>query len=620
MRKHDSAPLGAFMQLVETGMTDLRYELRGLAEHGENHRPRLWTPRLLALLRHLNGMRKAARNERRYCLAAVLQEHARKMPHERALKWHNTAWTWAQYNAEANRVAAHFLSLGYRPGDCVALVMENSPQYLFLLAGMNKIGVVPALINTQLAFEPLAHTLRQCAPRMVIADPEFAAPLKTLRDHVDGMAWELLANDEQDGLAPSFWATLPAVAGDPPHTQARRCDELMMYLFTSGTTGMPKAALISNRRFLTIAHGVGGPMTQLGPDDTLYLTLPLYHATGAMGGFGTAVLSGAALGLRRKFSASEFWDDCVRFDATAFNYIGEICRYLVSAPAHPKERAHRLRVAVGAGLRPDVWPEFQRRFRIGRIAEGYSATEGNIALFNFEGRPGMIGRLLPGQAIVRIDPDTEEFLRDAQGRLQRVKPGEQGILLGRIGKVTPFDGYLNRRRSEDKILRNAFGDGSDWFNSGDLVLLHPWRWVSFADRLGDTYRWKGENISTLEVSHLLNACRGVEESNVYGVTVPGCEGRAGMAAIVARTDFDFTLFAADVTAKLPALLRPAFLRFVPTLEKTASFKYVKGPLQREGFDPALIRDRLYWLDSATQTYRALDDAACAAIRQGDIRL
>jgi len=601
-------------------MSTLRKELDGLARHGENYRIRLLSPRLLALWRHLNGMRLAAKDDRRYCAAAMLEKHAAARPQDIALKWQSTAWTWAQYNHEANRVAAHFLALGYRAGDCVALVMENSPLYLFLLAGFNKIGVVPALVNTQLAHEPLAHTLRQCAPRMVIADAAFVPALDALRQGVDGMHWALLSSSEQDDAVASLTASLPEEAGNPPHTSQRRAGDLMMYLFTSGTTGLPKAALITNRRFLTIAHGVGGPMVQAGPDDTLYLTLPLYHATGAMGGFGTALLGGSALALRRKFSASEFWSDCVRFDATVFNYIGEICRYLLAAPPHPQERAHRLRVAVGAGLRPDVWPAFQQRFGIGRIAEGYSATEGNIGLFNFEGRVGMIGRLLPGQAIVRIDPDTEEFVRDARGRLQRVTPGGQGMLIGRIGKATPFDGYLDRTRSEDKILRNAFGDGRDWFNSGDLVQLHPWRWVSFADRLGDTYRWKGENVSTLEVSHLLNACTGVRESNVYGVAVPSCDGRAGMAALVVDSDFDIGRFSTDVHARLPAMLRPLFVRLVPELQKTASFKYVKGPLQKAGFDPARVEGPLFLLDAATQTYQPLDAATHSAIANGEIRL
>lgn len=576
-------------------------------------------PRLQALLRHLNGMRLAAQDDRRYCVSSVLERHARKMPHRIALKSHTGNWTWQQYNHEANRVAAHFLASGYRPGDVVALVMENSPMYVFLLAGLGKIGVVPALVNTGLSGEPLAHTLRQCRPKCVIADPEYVAAVDAVRD-TTGSSLPVFGSYDSDVRAPALETFLPLTATNPPQTAERRCGDLMMYLFTSGTTGLPKAAVITHRRFLTIAHGVGGPMTRFGRDDTLYLTLPLYHATGAMAGFGMSLLGGGALALRRKFSAREFWDDCVHFDATVFNYIGEICRYLLMSPSHPKERAHRLRVAVGAGMRPDIWLPFQRRFDIGRIAEGYSATEGNIGIFNFEGRPGMLGRLLPGQAIVRVVPDTEELVRDARGHLQRVRPGEQGILLGRIGKVTPFDGYIEKQRSEDKILRNAFGDGRDWFNSGDLVQLHPWRWVSFADRLGDTYRWKGENVSTVEVGNLLTACAGVREANVYGVAVPGYDGRAGMAALVMDTDFDFNRFAASLRATLPPLLRPRFLRLVPELQKTASFKYVKAPLQREGFDPAVVRDPLYVGDAAGESWQALDNDRYRQVLSGEIRL
>lgn len=586
---------------------------------GKTLTPRLRAavPRLRALAAHLRGMRMAAKDDRRYCVAAVLEHHARSMPYAVAVKTHERRWTWAEYNREANRVAAHFLGSGYRPGDVVALVMENSPRYLFLLAGLNKIGVVPALVNPGLSGEPLAHTLRQCRPGCVIADAEFMAAVGAALA-ATGLEASLYSSKDDAADATCIAAQLPAQAENPPQTRDRRAGDLMMYLFTSGTTGLPKAAIITNRRFLTIAHGVGGPMTQFGSDDTLYLTLPLYHATGAMAGFGMALLGGGAIVLRRRFSASEFWDDCVRFDATVFNYIGEICRYLVMSPPHPLERSHLLRVAVGAGMRPDVWEPFQQRFAIGRIAEGYSATEGNIALFNVEGRPGMLGRLLPGQAIVHIDPDTEEFIRDRRGRLQRVRAGEQGMLIGRIGRVTPFDGYLEKKRGEEKIVRNAFGDGRDWFNSGDLVQLHPWRWVSFADRLGDTYRWKGENISTVEVGNLLTACVGICEANVYGVAVPGHEGRAGMAAVVVSDDFDFDGFSASLCERVPPALRPKFLRIVPALQKTASFKYIKVPLQREGFDPSLTDDPLYVHDG--NTWLPIDDDSHQRVIAGDIRL
>jgi acyl-CoA synthetase (AMP-forming)/AMP-acid ligase II len=227
---------------------------------------------------------------------------------------------------------------------------------------------------------------------------------------------------------------------------------------------------------------------------------------------------------------------------------------------------------------------------------------------------------MPGQAIVRIDPETEEFLRDEHGQLQRIKTGEKGILLGRISKLTPFDGYLEKQRGEGKILRNAFGDGEDWFNSGDLVQLHPWRWVSFADRLGDTYRWKGENISTVEVGNLLTSCAGIREANVYGVEVPGQDGRAGMAALVVENDFDLEKLSASLREKLPPLLWPRFLRLMPELQKTASFKYVKVPLQREGFDPSLVNDPLYLLDTATGSWVPLDKKRYQAVTAGEWRL
>lgn len=575
--------------------------------------------RIAGHVRHMAALRDESACR---CLGWYLERNARLRPEAIAIKFGDLRYTWAQFNAEANRVAAGFSAHGVQAGDCVALLLENSPQALFLLAGLNKVGIISSLLNCQLSGEALVHVMRSGSPRMVVADAEFIATAKAAIAVLagEGGTIRLLCSESGSDVVPDFTTLLPDSAANPTGTASQRADAVMMYLYTSGTTGLPKAAIIRNQRFLTMAHLFAGVISKISADDVIYLTLPIYHATGAIGGFGSATVGGAAIALRRKFSASEFWSDCVRYEATVFNYIGEICRYLMAAPAHPLERAHRLRAALGAGMRSDIWSDFQARFNVPRIVEFYGATEGNIGLINLENKPGMMGRLLPGQCLVRIDDESEAFLRNDRGYLIKAGKGEKGILLGRITQTTRFDGYLDSTRNSDKILRDPFGNGSDYFNSGDLAQLHAGRWVSFADRLGDTYRWKGENISTVEVSNLLNACSGIIESTVYGVEVPGCDGRAGMAVLVIKPDFDISTFSAQVQQQLPVHLRPVFLRIKIELATTASFKYVKTQLQKEGFCPRTLTDALYVFDINEKLYVALDGKRFDAIGSGTIRL
>jgi len=575
------------------------------------------------IVSQLAALRRDGHDESTNCAGVLLEQHAASHGDQTALKWTTRRYSWQEFNEEANRIAAMAKDHGLDSGDCVALCMENCPEALFAMAGLNKIGVVTAVLNPQLTGAPLAHVLGQCAPRIVIAEP---ATLAAVREALAAMPTlqPLLAStgNTNDGAAPvpTLESLLPARAGNPAETTAQRGRDLMLYLFTSGTTGLPKAALIRNRRFLTMAHGFAGLLMQARRSDVIYLALPLYHATGAIAAWGSSLVSGAAMAMRRKFSATEFWDDCVRYQATIFNYIGEVCRYLLAAPPHPLERSHRLRLAVGAGLRADVWRAFQARFAMPRIVEFYGSTEGNVGMANLENKPGMIGRLLPGQRVVRVDPVTEQPVRNADGHLVAVDTGQRGMLIGKIAEHARFDGYLESKRNDDKILRDAFGDGSDWFNTGDLVQLHPRRWVSFADRLGDTYRWKGENISTNEVADLLGRFPGVSEANVYGVEVPNAEGRAGMVALVPASGFRIEDFSTEMKSRVPSPLRPAFVRLQPAMKTTASFKHVKTHLQKEGFDPAQVSDPLFYLDLASGNYLPLDEEGYRRIAAGEIRL
>ena len=543
-------------------------------------------------------------------LGAFVERNAARTPEQPALLFEEHRWTWAQVDEVANRVAQWFLARGARSGDVVALALGSRPETVFALAGLSKIGVVAALPHAGVRGEPLRHALASVHPRWLLTAPWL------VHDLCDGgVAGDAEAIVWDDGFRDALGRTGTA---SPGSATVQPGDAVALYMFTSGTTGLPKAARITNRRFTLMALGFAHTIGALRPGDVTYCALPLSHATGALGGLGGVAAAGTTLALRDGFSTTAFWSDCVRHGATVVPYIGEVCRFLLQAPESPDEHRHRVRLFYGAGLRRDVWIAFQKRFRVPEIIEYYGSTEGNVALVNVEGIPGMIGRLSLGQSVVRVDAETAEPIRDAQGRVVEAAEGEPGMLLGRISALTRFDGYTDRAATEKKILRNAFGDGHDWFATGDLVVKHPGGHVSFSDRLGDTYRWKGENISTAEVADVLARATGVREAIVYGVEVPGHEGRAGMAALVTDPGFSPERFASEIAGALPRASRPVFLRILETPDLTASFKYVTTRFKREGFDPHALSDPL-WVASG-DGYQRLTPEVHDRIRAGQIRL
>jgi fatty-acyl-CoA synthase len=365
---------------------------------------------------------------------------------------------------------------------------------------------------------------------------------------------------------------------------------------------------------------------RLTPDDRVYITLPLYHSAGGVMAAGAALLSGGSMVLTRKFSASRFWSDCVRYEATAFQYIGELCRYLLNSPSSPDERRHRVRVCIGNGLRPEVWGPFQSRFGIPRILEFYGATEGNVALMNFDGKVGAVGRLpgfmrrLLGVQLVKYDVAKDAHVRGADGFCVPCKPGEVGEAIGKISDRMRFEGYTSREATEKKVLRDVFQRGDAYFRTGDLLRCDAEDYVYFVDRIGDTFRWKGENVATSEVAEVIAVCPGVREANVYGVAIPGQDGRAGMAALVVDGGFDPAQLAAHVARELPSYARPLFLRLQPELEVTGTFKHRKVDLVEEGFDPARVTDPVLFFDVERGAYVPLDGALHARILGGGVRI
>ncbi len=546
-------------------------------------------------------------------------------------------YTWAELDAFAARVAGWAIRQGFQRGDVVALSMENRPEYVGIWLGLSRIGVVTALLNTNLTGERLAHCLREASPRAWLVGLELleasmsAVPL--LGDvppmFVADLASGVAANGAPAALALESFdqhlAAGSATAIDPAVQVSRRGGDLLFLIYTSGTTGLPKAARISHLK--AALTGMASWKSQgLRPDDRTYCCLPLYHSAGGMMAVGAALMSGGSIVIARKFSASQFWSDCVRHEVTSIQYIGELCRYLVNSPSHPDERKHRIRSAMGNGLRPDVWQAFQERFAIPRIVEFYGATEGNLALLNIAGRFGAVGQLPElvrkhlGIELVRFDIEAEELVRGSDGMCERCKPNEAGELLIKISGSTRFEGYTNPSASEKKILRDAFVKGDAYFRTGDLLRIDEDGFYYFVDRIGDTFRWKGENVATSEVAEVISVDDGVDEANVYGVAIPGQDGRAGMAALVVNPRFDLERLSDAIHKDLAAYARPVFLRILPEMEITGTFKHRKVDLVRDGFDPRKISDAIYFRDPAVGRYVRLDAELCDAILNGRARL
>ena len=561
-------------------------------------------------------------------LADVVHGWADKQPDRVALLSDRETLTYGALSKRINQYARWALANGVGKGDTVALLMPNQPEFLAVWLGITRIGGIVALLNTQLTGAALSHCLRVAAARhlVVAAELEEIAKAAAAQLELAPQIWTHGARDPRidkavDGLNGEPLATDEA----PPVT----VDDRALLIYTSGTTGLPKAAHVSHRRVLTWSFWFAG-LIDANPNDRMYDCLPLYHSVGGVVAAGSMLAAGGSVAIAEKFSAQRFWDDVVRFDCTAFQYIGELCRYLLNASPSSNAARHRLRVACGNGLRGDIWEAFKDRFAIPRILEFYAATEGNFSLFNVDGKPGAIGRIpsflthrFPA-ALVRFDVEAGVPLRGADGLCIRSQAGGVGEALGRIGEMKDgggrFEGYTSTAETEKKVLRDVFASGDAWFRTGDLMMRDAEGYFYFVDRIGDTFRWKGENVATLEVTETIAACFGVADVSVYGVTVPGHDGRAGMAAIVAGDGLDLQRLHDHLRDRLPAYAVPLFVRMLPSLSLTETFKQKKQELVRDGFDPALATDPLFFRDVAAGAYVALDAALFGRIVSGEVRV
>lgn len=571
-----------------------------------------------------------------YTTADRVEECAQRHADRPCIVQGDRVWSYAAFNQDVNRAAHALHGLGVRRGDVVALALENRPAFFFAWLGLAKLGATVAFLNTHVSGRPLLHALEVTGARQVIVGEEclvhFAAT-EGLPASLQCWLWpdaERPASAALRALCSQDLQALSegAASSNPPAAwrEGLRAGDTAQYIFTSGTTGLPKAALISHGRWL-MAGDTMREVWEICSDDVFYCFLPLYHGAASMSATATAFSAGASLLLRRKFSRREFWSDVRRHGVTMCQYVGEICRFLLSAPPSPEDREHGLRKMAGTGLSPEIWNQWVQRFGPMQIFEGWGSTESNTSTLNLDNRVGACGRVpfweKTNLRLVRYDIESGSHPRDAQGFMMLAGVDEAGEAIGQIHGYPDiiggrFEGYTSPEATEKKILRDVFAKGDAWWSSGDLLRCDAEGYVWFVDRIGDTFRWKSENVSTTEVQDALGDFPGLEAITVYGVQVPGCEGRAGMAALVleAGAGFDPAAFWALALQRLPRYAAPLFLRLAATADMTGNYKLRKVDLQRQGFDRSLVQEPLFVRDDAAGRYVPLDEAALERALRG----
>uniref|UniRef100_A0A8C7MW10 Very long-chain fatty acid transport protein n=1 Tax=Oncorhynchus kisutch TaxID=8019 RepID=A0A8C7MW10_ONCKI len=573
-------------------------------------------------------------------IPSIFAQTVKQHPNKPALIYDATGetWTFTQLDLLSNAVAQWALAQGWAPGDVVALFMESRPLQVALWLGLAKVGVEAALINFNLRRDALLHCVGVSVSRGIVFGAELAGAMLEVSSSLSPSMVRFCTGElSVDCLASLAAQNLDYILASAPTLPPPSCippksfngEYRLFYIYTSGTTGLPKAAIVVHSRYYRIA-AFGYHAFRMRQDDIIYDCLPLYHSAGNIMGVGQCLINGLTVVVKKKFSASRFWEDCIKHNCTVVQYIGEICRYLLSQPVRPSEKGHRVRLAVGNGLRPSVWEAFTERFCVAQVGEFYGATECNCSIANMDGKVGACGfnsRILPNVypiRLMKVDEETTALVRDRHGLCVPCRPGEPGLLVGRINQQDPlrrFDGYANQDATRKKIANNVFKKNDSAYLSGDVLVMDELGYMYFRDRSGDTFRWRGENVSTTEVEGTLSGLLGQADVAVYGVSVPDVEGKAGMAAIADPTGtFDCDVFLREVQQALPPYARPVFLRISPQVDTTGTFKIQKTRLQREGYDPRLSTDQIYFLNSRAGRYEAVNEELHSAIVEGRMAL
>jgi fatty-acyl-CoA synthase len=582
-----------------------------------------------AWLRALEMTAPIPRNRFRV-LPAVIEEVAARMGDAPALLSDRESLSYSALAQRANQYARWALDQGLAKGDVVCLLMTNRPEYFAIWLGLTSVGVVVSLLNTNLVGSSLVHCIRIVSPKQIIVSAEYVDTLTSILPQLEP-SLSIWTHGHEDAPHPRIDRDMESYSGATLSQGERRAptiDDRALYIYTSGTTGLPKAANVSHARAMQWSHWFAG-MMDVQPLDRMYNCLPMYHSVGGVQVPGAMLAAGGAVVIRERFSAGSFWSDIVRWDCTLFEYIGELCRYLLHTESSAHEAEHRIRLACGNGLSPEIWDAFKDRFRIPQILEFYAATEGSVSLFNVQGMRGAIGHIPPylshrfSPGLVVIDVETGEPARNEQGLCVSCAGNQVGEALGKIindasNAGSRFEGYTSKEASEKKILRDVFERGDAWFRTGDLMRKDERGYYYFVDRIGDTFRRKGENVATTEVAEAICEFPGVKHANVYGVAVPGVEGRVGMAAVVTDGDMQLDEFRKHLASCLPSYARPVFLRIRNQVDLTGTFKYSKTELVRQGYDPDACADKLYFDNS--EKFAPLDNDLYRRIQGGEFRL
>ncbi|MEL7120819.1 MAG: long-chain-acyl-CoA synthetase [Bacteroidota bacterium] len=583
-------------------------------------------PRIPSIIKNIkNGL--AINADDAISIGSILEENAVKYKDSPALLFEDKKYTHAEFNSIINQYAHYFIRQGVKSGDSVVVFFENRPATLFIVGALSKIGAVASLINANQRAKVLVHSINLDVGTHIIIGEELVEAFEEVKKEIVGTDTQLYwMKDTGTDKIPAGYIDIQTEAQkmptvNPPTTKDVLAKSHYANVFTSGTTGLPKAAIQTHKKWITCYYWFGKVNMNLNANDVLYVPIPFFHTNALTVAWPSASSGGAAIAMRRKFSTTNFWKDAVKFNASAFIYIGEVCRYLMSAPPTELDKKHNVTKIIGNGLRPDIWVDFKNRFGIKKVFELYGSADGNIGFTNSLNIDSCVGWCPGKYAIVKYDVENEEPILDANGFFQKVKKGEAGLLLGMINDALPFAGYVDKKQNDKKIFRDVFEKGDSWFNTGDLMRDIGFKHAQFVDRLGDTFRWKGENVSTAEVEEIYNVFPGIQTSAVYGVQLPKTDGRAGMAAIQLKegtTEIDFGVLVKKLRHDLPPYAVPLFLRICPQFEMTATHKIKKFGLKQDGIQPDHSQDPIFVLLPKTETYVSLTKEIQNQIKEGQI--
>lgn len=568
-----------------------------------------------------------AKPEKKKSIGLLLEQQAILQPDHVAIRYQQQTCTYKELNERANRVAHFLMNQGICSGDTVAIMLENRPETLVAVLATVKLGGIASMINTSQRGEVLEHSINLVKPRVLLVGEEMLDNISTA-EHALPLSLKAqlyFVKDSGQRECPAHYQDLADLTANMPVRNPTTTRDVKMhqpcyYIFTSGTTGLPKASVMSHYRWFKSMAGMGLASMKLRKTDVLYVSLPLYHNNALTVSLAAVLGAGACIAISRKFSVSRFWDEVRQHDATAFCYIGELCRYLLNSAPTEQDRNHKVRVIIGNGLRPDIWMEFKQRFAIKHINEFYGASECNLVFTNALNLDMTAGICPLSYNIVAYDIENDEPVRNNKGFMVPVKKGGTGLLITEVNDKQPFEGYTDEEATNKKLFRNVFKKGDCWFNTGDLVLNQGFKHVAFADRLGDTFRWKGENVATTEVESILMEYPDIEHAVVYGVEIPHADGRAGMAALTLKPGStpDWGALTRHLREKLPAYAIPLFLRIQEQEEVTGTFKYRKVELKNEAYHLQKVSVPVLVLPPKENTFQPLTSALEGDIESGRI--